>query len=191
EAILDAAQEAFLESGYANTSMDTVASRAGVSKATIYAHFKGKDELFGAIILRKCETHIGMGAIPDIETLDARSAMTAMGSHLMRLLLLPEALGVYRIVVAEALRQPDLVRAYTEAGPVRGKTNMVKVLTGLVERGELVIDDCWRAADLFIGMLRGECYNRALLGMPPVEGLTVEASIEAAVEVFMRAYGAQ
>ena len=190
EAILDAAQDSFLEMGYANTSMDLVANRAGVSKATIYAHFKGKDELFGAIILRRCDLYLAFGSMPDFGNLDARAALTAMASHLLTLLCSPEALGVYRIVVSESVRHPDLVQAYYEAGPLRGKTHMMAVLDALCQRGHLVIDDLWRAADLFIGMLRSEYYHRALMGMPQAEGRTMEATIEAAVEVFLRAYRA-
>jgi TetR/AcrR family transcriptional repressor of mexJK operon len=40
EIVLEAAQEAFLEAGYVNTSRDAVAERAGVSKHTVYSNFK-------------------------------------------------------------------------------------------------------------------------------------------------------
>ena len=58
EAILSAALAAFLESGYAATSMDTVAGRAGVSKATVYAHFNSKDELQTRWAHRLCHRHV-------------------------------------------------------------------------------------------------------------------------------------
>ena len=44
--ILDAARRLFLEHGYAVTSMDVVAQLAGVSKATVYARFESKEQLF-------------------------------------------------------------------------------------------------------------------------------------------------
>ena len=52
EMILAAAERAFLASGFGAVSMDAIAREAGVSKATVYAHFAGKEELFGAVIAR-------------------------------------------------------------------------------------------------------------------------------------------
>ncbi len=45
EAILDAARELLVEQGYAAMSMDDLAGRVGVSKATLYHHFPSKEEL--------------------------------------------------------------------------------------------------------------------------------------------------
>ncbi len=50
EAILDAARSAFADSGYHETSLDTVAERAGVSKALLYEHFSSKRELYVAML---------------------------------------------------------------------------------------------------------------------------------------------
>ena len=48
ELILDVAQEVFLEEGFANASMSTIAARLGGSKGTLYNYFKSKDDLFTA-----------------------------------------------------------------------------------------------------------------------------------------------
>lgn len=48
--ILEAAREAFADGGYHQTSLDTVAERAGVSKALIYEHFASKRELHAAML---------------------------------------------------------------------------------------------------------------------------------------------
>lgn len=45
-ALLTAAREMFGESGYAATSLDDVAARAGVTKGALYHHFGGKADLF-------------------------------------------------------------------------------------------------------------------------------------------------
>src|SRR5215218_9260655 len=54
-AILDAAAELFLTHGFAAVSMDAVAHQASVSKATLYAHFPGKDALFAAMLAERCD----------------------------------------------------------------------------------------------------------------------------------------
>lgn len=52
DAILDAAHELLLEQGYAEMSMDDLAARLGVSKATLYQHFSSKDELIVNVVIR-------------------------------------------------------------------------------------------------------------------------------------------
>lgn len=53
EQILAAASELFMSQGYM-TSMDLIAEQAGVSKQTVYSHFKTKDDLFDTCIRAKC-----------------------------------------------------------------------------------------------------------------------------------------
>jgi AcrR family transcriptional regulator len=48
--ILDAAMNAFADSGYHQTSLEEVGRRAGVSKALIYEHFPSKRELYGELL---------------------------------------------------------------------------------------------------------------------------------------------
>jgi AcrR family transcriptional regulator len=50
EAILDAARSAFAERGFHETSLESVAERAGVSKALLYEHFSSKRELYVAML---------------------------------------------------------------------------------------------------------------------------------------------
>ena len=54
EAILDAALEEFLAYGLRRTNVDVVAGRAGVSRATLYRRFDGKDALVQAVLVREC-----------------------------------------------------------------------------------------------------------------------------------------
>lgn len=56
ELLLDVAQENLLEKGYRNTSMDEIATRAGVAKGTLYQHFPSKDDLIFAVL----ERHLGL-----------------------------------------------------------------------------------------------------------------------------------
>lgn len=45
ERILSGARSAFYEAGFFASSVEDIAARAGVSRATVYLHFKGKDEM--------------------------------------------------------------------------------------------------------------------------------------------------
>jgi AcrR family transcriptional regulator len=48
--IVEAAYESFWRSGFRRTSVDTVAARAGLTKRTVYAYFRSKDDLLAAVL---------------------------------------------------------------------------------------------------------------------------------------------
>ena len=50
--ISDAAYESFWRTGFTRTSVDKIAARAGVTKRTLYSHFRSKDDLLAAVLLR-------------------------------------------------------------------------------------------------------------------------------------------
>src|SRR5256885_16619682 len=53
--ILRGARRAFLAAGFGAVSMDAIAREAGVSKATVYAHFGSKEDLFGPVVADAAE----------------------------------------------------------------------------------------------------------------------------------------
>ncbi|GAC1639298.1 MAG: TetR/AcrR family transcriptional regulator [Herpetosiphon sp.] len=55
DAILDAAYEMMVQHGYTDMSMDDLAARVGISKATLYQHFPSKEELAVSVIVRSME----------------------------------------------------------------------------------------------------------------------------------------
>lgn len=50
ERVLNAATELFCHHGFAATGVDTIVSRAGTAKSTLYAHFKSKENLIDAVL---------------------------------------------------------------------------------------------------------------------------------------------
>lgn len=57
EALLAGALEEFVLVGYRRSSMESAARRAGVSRATLYGHFGGKEELFRALVAQLHAAH--------------------------------------------------------------------------------------------------------------------------------------
>lgn len=51
--ILDAAAAVIIRLGYDKTSMSDIAAAAGVSRGTVYLYFRGKEELFEALVFRE------------------------------------------------------------------------------------------------------------------------------------------
>jgi len=100
-AVLKAALRLFLEQGFGATSMDAIAREAGVSKATLYAHVKSKEELFAAITATCAEQLLAAHTAFEHES-DIRAALLRFGREHVALLLSPEGAAMYRIVIAEA-----------------------------------------------------------------------------------------
>jgi AcrR family transcriptional regulator len=74
EGILDAARAEFLSYGLRRTNVDVVARRAGVSRATLYRRFDGKDALVQAVLIRECRRFFGSiaAAVGDLPTVRER-----------------------------------------------------------------------------------------------------------------------
>lgn len=56
--ILDAAEELFFAKGFSSVTMDEIAKKVGLNKATIYLYFEDKDSLFFGIVLRRMHIHL-------------------------------------------------------------------------------------------------------------------------------------
>lgn len=192
EAILAAAQQIFLESGYAAASMDAVAARANVSKATIYAHFANKRALFEAMIGGRCTVAFSSLRVPESYD-DASHALYELAVHFMGLILAPEAVSLHRVILGESPRLPEVGEAFYSVGPTLGRKRFDGLFQDLSRRGLLVMtdDEIPLATDLFLGMLKGDMHLRAVLGLPPREGTSIEKIAKAAVELIMARYGAK
>lgn len=117
EQIVDAATRLFLSEGYADVSMDRVASEAGVSKATIYTRFDSRDALLDEVIAASC---VGVDAPPlafpppdePIESL----LHTAAGAAAYRLVD-PKVIAIVRLVLGASARFPHLGELFWNHGP--------------------------------------------------------------------------
>lgn len=74
ESIVDAALEEFLAYGLRRTTVDVVARRAGVSRATLYRRFRDKDALVQAVLVRECRRFFGSiaSAVAGVSTVEER-----------------------------------------------------------------------------------------------------------------------
>lgn len=188
EAILAAAERAFLEHGFGAVSMDTIAREAGVSKATVYAHFANKEQLFGAVIAAVSERFGGFSAL-ELDPRDIEQSLNTMARRFLDLILSPESIAVNRIVIGEVTRFPVLGGVFWEAGPARVRTEVEGFLQRAGEAGSLKFSDPRLAAEQFVSLVRGEIHLRRLLRLG-TEGdpASLTAAADAAVAAFLRAF---
>jgi AcrR family transcriptional regulator len=110
EAVLSAAVTEFAKSGYAGTSTDAIASRAGISQPYLFRLFGTKKDLFIAT-LNLVDDRIVKELTDAIEGLDGDEAMHAMGMAYLTLLQDPEMLQVQMHSYAAATSDPDIAAA--------------------------------------------------------------------------------
>jgi AcrR family transcriptional regulator len=109
-AVLSAAVTEFAKSGYAGTSTDAIAARAGISQPYLFRLFGTKKELFIATY-DQVGTRIVKELSGAIEGLNGEEAMHAMGMAYLQLLQDPEMLQVQMHGFAAATGDPDIAAA--------------------------------------------------------------------------------
>ncbi|MEQ8409982.1 MAG: TetR/AcrR family transcriptional regulator [Erythrobacter sp.] len=189
-AILDAATGSFFEHGFAATSIEQVAADAGVSKVTVYNHFGDKRALFAASVERECRKMRGHFSIRESGEGPIRERLKAIGEAMVAFLSRPEMIQFERRIAAETETDPEIGRAFLEAGPWRMKAAFAVFLEHAAAAGELTIDDPGIAAEQFVSMCKGmgDLDRRFGAHSDPVGSA---GRIERAVEVFLAAYGAR
>lgn len=116
QAILQGAKQEFLVHGYAATSMDKIAKTAGVSKATVYSHFKDKENLFNAVVQDlvkdKFQTVMALEQ-PQSSEQDPKIVLAAMTTRMLDNAQSDRLFQNFiRIIIGESGRFPELAKAY-------------------------------------------------------------------------------
>jgi TetR/AcrR family transcriptional repressor of mexJK operon len=190
-AILGAAKRLFPRCGFEGTSMDAIAAEAGVSKLTVYSHFKDKETLFVAAIRARCEEQMP-ARLFDVEPgacESLRGRLEAIGHAFLALVTAPEAVALNRLLTSATGASPKLVQLFWDAGPQRIQAGFQQFLRQEVAAGRLQIGDVARASAQFFALLKGELHARLLCGCgnaPAAPDLA--AHVRASVEMFLRAY---
>ena len=131
ERILDVATELFLSEGYGATSIEAVASRAGISKRTFYHRFDGKASLFAAVVHRIIERIRPPASVPLLEGVTLPEILKRLAGFILDAALSPQAIALHRTITAESARFPELARAVNDEG---GSEEAIALIAGLLER---------------------------------------------------------
>jgi AcrR family transcriptional regulator len=190
EIILDVAQEVFLEEGFANASMSTIAARLGGSKGTLYNYFKSKDDLFTAYVERRClwqqDEIFGLKAGETPEQALRRIARSFL-AHVIN----ETTVRNFRLIVAEAERSPEIGRIFYDAGPRRGGERLAEFLASLEAAGALDLEgDPQGAAQHLLGLVQSPTFKGRLCNaVPELTGRQIDQEVTRSVRAFLRAYG--
>jgi AcrR family transcriptional regulator len=135
--ILEAALACFAEKGFAGTRMDDIATRAGITKGTIYLYFKSKEELFKALARQSIGERIAAitaqlqgSDSPAAEQL--RFVLTTLGHFAST----SDRVVLPRVLLAEAGNFPELAEFWRQEIIDRGLGLFEMILKRGMARGE-------------------------------------------------------
>ncbi|GAC1620167.1 MAG: TetR/AcrR family transcriptional regulator [Nevskia sp.] len=186
DALLRAARDVFLESGFHGASIEEVVRRVGGSKASLYSYFGSKEGLFTDIIVSQCDEFMKHLDLPETADPDIAQTLAAVSRRFLRMFLDPERRELFRIIVAEAARFPEFAKRFYENGPMRARRLLGNYLRVQHEAGLIRCPDPELAASMFIEMTKATPHHRMLLGLPPYhDGHDMESHIAGAVRLFL------
>ena len=189
--ILDGARRVFHADGFDGASMSDVARVAGVSKGTLYVYFDSKEALFEALIREDQQQQAERFVFP-IGAAEPRETLAAFGRQLLAVITRPERLALVRIVIAATSKFPNLGRAFYDSGPCYGENKLAQHMEAWRKSGALEFEDGRVAARHFLDLCKSGIFTACLFGATDVASPEqIGQSVERAVDVFLRAYGAR
>lgn len=156
-AILQATLDVFAEHGYAGVSIDRVAGRAGVGKATIYRRYSSKAELVVEAV--RCGAHVD-DWLPD--TGDLRADLTSMMQPLIDRLRGDDA-QLLTTFALERLRNPELGEQFDRLVIGKKREHLRHLVASAIARGDLPADV---DVDLIAEAPPALIWHHALYGLP-------------------------
>ena len=182
--ILDAAVEVFLENGYGGATIDLVVERAGASKATVYSFFGGKDGLFAAIVEERAERILSAFGDPEVVHSDVRHALAHLAQRYMEVAMAPDAVGLWRLIIAEGTRFPELARTFHQLGPDRTHAHLPACCRSGASAA-LSASTIRSARPCSFDFVGGDLHRRAMARILPKNlRAEIQRSIDHAVQIF-------
>jgi len=182
--LLQAALEIMVERGFSATRLDDVATRAGVSKGTVYLYFDSKEALFQEVV----RTSI-IPALANAEQLMARhdgpahELLRSMVWGMWNVVLSGPAGGIPKLMLAEARNFPEIADFYYREVVQRAHALVRGVIGRGVASGEFRPVDVDSVAHVLISSLVMLAVSRHSVDFCGREGREPGAYIEAYVDI--------
>lgn len=186
DAMIAAAEELFLEVGYEQTTLSAVVQRSGGSLATLYQKFGNKQGLLRAVIIRMAEAYRrpALGALSGDGTPSSqlREYARAFYAHLTS----PTSVALKRIVLTEAMRDPDFAQSLYLDLHMPTIDEIAQVFEQWNTRGDAAIDNTHAAADLLFSTITSDAQTRVMCmsDMEPLCGTSLDWRLQPFIAYF-------
>jgi len=188
EDIVRAAIDEFRGSGFEATSMDRIASSAGVSKRTVYNHFPSKEVLFAEIMVQLWERSMAQVDLAYRADKPLREQLRQLLQQKLTMLADASFIDLARVAIAETIHSPE--RARDMVARLGDKEEGVTVwLRAALADGKLKDVDPVFAAQQLQGLVKSFAFwPQVTMGAPPLTAAMQEQVLESAVEMFLAVY---
>jgi len=187
ERVRAVAAELFLKHGYDGVSLDDIIAQSGGSKTNIYSHFGGKEGLFISIVERLCDDVNASLKMLDLSNSNLEDGLRELGLALERAILDKRHLALYRLVIGQSERFPDIGRPWMEHGPNETRKTLTRFLDGHRRRLRGVTPE--QAATILHKMLTWDYLNRAVFGVQfGVDSSDIEKYVDDTLALFIQGY---
>ncbi|MES2984512.1 MAG: TetR/AcrR family transcriptional regulator [Pseudomonadota bacterium] len=189
EAILQVAGDLFVAHGFSKVSIDQIAAAVPISKPTLYAHFKDKRALYGAVIESRCRRNLSELTAMVEETRPVEEALFAVGYQFLTMVLGTSAMQMHRTLTAEVAEFPEIGRLFYHSGPEQLHRFLADYLARMHTARVLNVADPALSADMFLGMMKGNMHLQCLLAVrkPPTKA-QMRARVAYALSLFLAAH---
>ena len=185
--IFEAARHEFAASGYAATSMDSVARSAGVSTKTLYRLNPNKAALFEGMITSRIDTFASVVRVRACDGSDIKGALREALVIWGELILDGEVIALQRLILADGEKFPEIAETFYHKAIRRTEQTLATWLQAQSDRGLIRIGDAEVTAGMLLGMLVFQPQRAVLFGhAPPPDRAELERRAEAVAELFLR-----
>ncbi len=186
EAILSAARRLFLDRGFDAVSVAEIVRESGGSLSTLYDLFDNKEGILAAVAIDNHTTRLAtIQQLADVDGASPRETLGLLVRGLQHEMFAPESIGIIRILMAEALRNPQIAKLLDESANLAFSDMLISLFESWTRQGRARIDRPGIAADLLIGMLIHGPLKCRLERIDPDDR---EATARAAVAMFADHY---
>ena len=186
--IYEAARHEFAASGYAATSMEAVARRAGVSTKTLYRLIPNKAALFEGMVTDRLDRFARQ--CQSARRRSRRHRRGALRAALMAcadLTLDEEVIALQRMVLQEAGKFSDIAGMFYRNAIQRTAAALADWLRVQQKRGLIALDDVEEAAGMLLGMVASAPRRAAMFGGVPLPSRSqIEARVRSCAALFLR-----
>jgi AcrR family transcriptional regulator len=189
--IYEAARHEFSDNGYAATSIESVARRAGVSTKTLYRLIPNKAALFEGMTSDRIDRFLSEINLETIDHVELDEALFAALMACADLALDKEVVALQSMVLQEAGKFSELAGAFYRNGIQRAIKALADWLTAQQKRGLIEIDDAEEIAGMLLGMVADAPRRATMFGGKPLPSRKqIEARVRKCVGIFLRGYRA-
>ncbi|HEY0852498.1 MAG TPA: TetR/AcrR family transcriptional regulator [Bradyrhizobium sp.] len=184
--ILEAARQEFAASGYAATSMEGVARRAGVSTRTLYRLIPNKAALFEGMITDRIDGFVSRVRLRACDGSDIEAALREALIVCGELILDGTVIETQRMILGESEQFPEIAELFYNKAIKRTESTLANWLKAQAERGLISIDNATDAAGMLLGMLAFQPQRAVMFGHAPAPGRKeLERRAQAVVKLFL------